>query len=180
MYEARDWKHGVLIGAGMRSEATAAAEHKGKVIMHDPFAMRPFFGYNFGDYLEHWLSMEKKSTNLPKIFHVNWFRKGSDGKFLWPGFGENSRVLDWILRRLDNEECARDTAIGLIPKAESLNLEGLEGKVNVEELFNLPKTFWMEEAYAIEKYFNEQVGMDLPLIIDQELKKLKKRVNDMD
>jgi phosphoenolpyruvate carboxykinase (GTP) len=180
VYEARDWKHGVLIGAGMRSEATAAAEHKGKVIMHDPFAMRPFFGYNFGDYLEHWLSMEKKSTNLPKIFHVNWFRKGSDGKFLWPGFGENSRVLDWILRRLDNEECARDTAIGLIPKAESLNLEGLEGKVNVEELFNLPKTFWMEEAYAIEKYFNEQVGMDLPLIIDQELKKLKKRVNDMD
>ena len=179
VYEARDWKHGVFVGAAMRSEATAAAEHKGKVIMHDPFAMRPFFGYNFGHYLEHWLSMEGRTQNLPKIFHVNWFRKDSEGKFLWPGFGENARVLDWILRRLDGEDCAKETAIGLVPQKGALNLEGLKEKVNVDEMFRLPKDFWMEEVYAIEKYFNEQVGMDLPEAIQMQLKQLKKRVNDM-
>ncbi|GBP16293.1 Phosphoenolpyruvate carboxykinase [Eumeta japonica] len=95
------------MGASMRSEATAAAEHKAKVIMHDPFAMRPFFGYNFGDYLQHWLSMESRGK-VPKIFHVNWFRKSNDGKFLWPGFCDNSRVLDWIFRRIDGENCYKD------------------------------------------------------------------------
>lgn len=105
VYEANSWAHGVFLGAAMRSEATAAAEHKGKVIMHDPFAMRPFFAYNFGHYLDHWLSMESRSSRLPKIFHVNWFRKDNNGNFMWPGFGENSRVLDWIIRRIDNEPC---------------------------------------------------------------------------
>ncbi|KAJ8968279.1 hypothetical protein NQ317_011080 [Molorchus minor] len=179
VYEARDWKHGVLIGASMRSEATAAAEHKGKVIMHDPFAMRPFFGYNFGHYLSHWLSMETRSKNLPKIFHVNWFRKGSDGKFLWPGFGENSRVLDWILRRLDNEDCAQSVPIGLIPKPDSLNLKGLKENVNLEELFALPKDFWLEEVYSIERYFKEQVGRDLPQEINKQLGDLKYRIEHM-
>lgn len=108
VYESFDWKHGVLVGASLRSEATAAAEHKGKIIMHDPFAMRPFFGYNFGHYLDHWLSFaDKPGLTLPKIFHVNWFRKDvQSGKFLWPGFGENCRVLDWIIRRVDNEDIA--------------------------------------------------------------------------
>ncbi|XP_049817277.1 phosphoenolpyruvate carboxykinase [GTP]-like isoform X2 [Aethina tumida] len=179
VYEARNWRHGVFIGAAMRSEATAAAEHKGKVIMHDPFAMRPFFGYNFGHYLEHWLSMENRSSTLPKIFHVNWFRKDSDGKFLWPGFGENSRVLDWILRRLDNEDCALNTPIGLIPKEDAINLTGLKEEINMKELFALPKDFWLEETYAIDKYFQEQVGMDLPEAISAELKNLKKRINEM-
>lgn len=179
VYQARDWKHGVFVGAAMRSEATAAAEHKGKVVMHDPFAMRPFFGYNFGDYLKHWLSMEKRSSNLPKIFHVNWFRKGSDGKFLWPGYGENSRVLDWILRRLDNEDCAQETSIGYLPKQNSLNLDGLTENVNLTELFSLPKDFWSEEVRAIEKYFSEQVGNDLPNEISQELTELRKRVGNM-
>lgn len=179
VYEARNWKHGVFVGAAMRSESTAAAEHKGKVIMHDPFAMRPFFGYNFGDYLKHWLSMEKRSKDLPKIFHVNWFRKGNDGKFLWPGYGDNSRVLDWILRRLDNEDCAQESPIGYLPKANSLNLDGLKENVNVSELFSLPKEFWSEEVYAIEKYFTEQVGNDLPNEISQELADLRKRVSAM-
>lgn len=147
--------------------------------MHDPFAMRPFFGYNFGDYLQHWLSMENRSSNLPKIFHVNWFRKNSEGKFLWPGFGENSRVLDWILKRLDNEDCAKDTPIGFIPAKNSLNLDGLEEKVNVEELFSLEKDFWLEEVFAIEKYFKEQVGKDLPAQVGEQLRQLKKRVEAM-
>lgn len=149
------------------------------MIMHDPFAMRPFFGYNFGNYLQHWLSMENRSSNLPKIFHVNWFRKNSEGQFLWPGFGENSRVLDWILKRLDNEDCAKDTPIGLIPAANSLNLDGLKEKVNVEELFSLEKDFWLEEVFAIEKYFKEQVGKDLPAQVGEQLSELKKRVEAM-
>ncbi|RMZ94573.1 phosphoenolpyruvate cytosolic [GTP], partial [Brachionus plicatilis] len=97
IYEAFDWEHGVFAGASIRSEATAAAEHKGKVIMHDPFAMRPFFGYNFGDYCKHWLSLNKEGRKMPKIFNVNWFRKSDNGQgsFLWPGFGENIRVLEW-------------------------------------------------------------------------------------
>lgn len=108
VYEAFNWNHGVFIGASMRSEATAAAEHKAKTVMFDPFAMRPFFGYNFGHYLDHWLSFgAKENLKLPKIFHVNWFRKSSEGKFLWPGFGENSRVLDWICRRVNHQDCAQ-------------------------------------------------------------------------
>lgn len=176
VYEARDWKHGVFIGASMRSEATAAAEHKAKVIMHDPFAMRPFFGYNFGNYLNHWLSMEHKSSNLPKIFHVNWFRKDGNGKFLWPGFGENSRVLDWILRRLDGENIAQETPIGLIPKKNCLNVKGIEENVNLDELFSLPRDFWLQEVKDIETYFNEQVGDDLPKEISHQLDGLRKRI----
>lgn len=114
--------------------------------MHDPFAMRPFFGYNFGHYLVHWLSMESQQRQLPKIFHVNWFRKGSNGKFLWPGFGENARVIDWIFRRLDEEDCAQESPIGLIPKENALNLEGLKETVDMRQLFDLPKDFWMQEV----------------------------------
>ena len=99
VYQAKNWEHAVFIGASMRSEATAAAEHKGKEIMNDPFAMRPFFGYNFSDYIRHWLSLDKPNHQLPSVFHVNWFKKNKEGKFVWPGFGENIRVLDWILRR---------------------------------------------------------------------------------
>jgi len=178
VYEAFDWKHGVFVGASMRSEATAAAEHTGKSIMHDPFAMRPFFGYNFGDYLAHWLSMEKRqNAQLPKIYHVNWFRKDADGSFLWPGFGENSRVLDWIFRRLEGEDVAQKSLIGYIPKFESFNLDGLKDKVNMEELFNLPKDFWQQEVKEIRKYFEEQVNSDLPNEVADELTKLEKRVS---
>ncbi|XP_055373071.1 phosphoenolpyruvate carboxykinase [GTP]-like [Condylostylus longicornis] len=175
VYEANNWTHGVFIGACMRSEATAAAEHQGKVIMHDPFAMRPFFGYNFGHYLSHWLSMEQRG-NVPKIFHVNWFRKGSDGKFMWPGYGENSRVLDWIVRRIDGEECYRDSAIGRIPTVNGLNLNNLEYNVNISEIFSIPKDFWNQEIKDIQKYFNEQINTDLPSEINEELIKLGLRI----
>ncbi|XP_055692844.1 phosphoenolpyruvate carboxykinase [GTP]-like isoform X2 [Lutzomyia longipalpis] len=179
VYEANSWAHGVFLGAAMRSEATAAAEHKGKVIMHDPFAMRPFFAYNFGHYLDHWLSMQQRSSSLPKIFHVNWFRKDANGSFMWPGFGENSRVLDWILRRIDNEPCYQDTAIGKIPSAGSLNTKGLSQPVDLESLFSIPKAFWMREVEEIAKYFDNQVGKDLPEAIGREISELRRRIHDI-
>lgn len=180
IYQARSWQHGVFIGASMRSEATAAAEHQGKVIMHDPFAMRPFFGYNFGHYMNHWLSMANvENAKLPAIFHVNWFRKGSDGKFLWPGFGENSRVLDWIIRRIDGEDIAVDSPIGLLPKLNSFNLENMKNQVNMDELFQLPRDFWMKEVEQLRDYFDAQVGDDLPETIRFELDSLASKVKKL-
>jgi len=179
VYESFDWDHGVFIGAAMKSEATAAAEHKGKEIMHDPFAMRPFFGYNFGHYLDHWLSMKNaKNAQLPKVFHVNWFRKGDDGTFLWPGFGENSRVLDWICQRVDGKDVATESSIGLIPKTGSINLEGLEESVDWDALFSIPKDFWVEEAEEIGRYFQDQLPEDLPDAVGEQLLKLKNRVQN--
>jgi len=177
VYEALDWQHGVFLGASMRSEATAAAEFKGKVIMHDPFAMRPFFGYNFGHYLDHWLSMaDRPGVKLPKIFHVNWFRKNDQGKFLWPGFGENIRVLDWILKRVERQaDTAVPSAVGLLPTPASLNLSGLHD-IDMHQLFHLPKDFWTQEVEDIERYFAEQVGQDLPAAISAQLSALRSRV----
>lgn len=179
IYEAFSWNHGVFVGASMRSEATAAAEHKGKIIMNDPFAMRPFFGYNFGNYLSHWLSMEKRAHAVhgqpPKIFHVNWFRKDSSGKFMWPGFGENIRVLEWILRRINNEECHEKSPIGYVPKPECFNTENM-ADVNLRELFSIPKDFWTKEVREIGEYFDEQVNRDLPMPVAQELYDLKQRI----
>lgn len=178
VYESFSWQHGVFVGASMRSLATAAAEHKAKLLMHDPFAMRPFFGYNFGDYLQHWLSFaEDRKNQLPKIFHVNWFRMDKNNKFLWPGFGENCRVLDWIMKRLNDNDVAVRTPIGLVPKPESLDLSGLpEDSIDVETLFSTPTEFWENEVNAIYKYFDEQVNDDLPKTIMSELKALENRV----
>ncbi|XP_062916192.1 phosphoenolpyruvate carboxykinase [GTP], mitochondrial [Mobula hypostoma] len=175
VYEAFNWNHGVFVGAAMRSEATAAAEHKGKVIMHDPFAMRPFLGYNFGRYLEHWLSMEQPGRLLPRIFHVNWFRRGEDGAFLWPGFGQNCRVLDWICRRVDGQAEARETPVGLVPTEGSLDMDGLPG-VRPQALFALPQDFWQREAAQIHQYLKVQVNRDLPPAILREAEDLQRRV----
>ena len=180
IYEAFNWQHGVFMGASMRSEATAAAEHKGKVVMNDPFAMRPFFGYNFGHYLKHWLSFqEKPGLKLPKIYHVNWFRKDDQGNFMWPGFGENCRVLDWIFRRTEGEDCAQKSAVGMIPTTDAIKLDGLKEEVDMEALFNLPKEMWQQEVHDIRKYFEEQVSEDLPAEIMEELQNLEKRVDSM-
>jgi len=181
VYEARDWTHGVFIGASMRSESTAAAEHKANIIMHDPFAMRPFFGYNFGDYLKHWLSFSNRpGLTLPKIYHVNWFRKSSTGKFIWPGFGENSRVLEWILNRLVGKVGCNETVIGNIPIISDFNLKGLdESKIDMKELFSIPLDFWEKEVTELTKYFNEQVGDHLPNQIKNELNKLRDNINDL-
>ncbi|XP_034354901.1 phosphoenolpyruvate carboxykinase [GTP], mitochondrial [Arvicanthis niloticus] len=179
VYEAFNWRHGVFVGSSMRSESTAAAEHKGKTIMHDPFAMRPFFGYNFGHYLEHWLSMEgRKGARLPHIFHVNWFRRDEAGRFLWPGFGENARVLDWICRRLEGEDSAQETPIGLVPKEGALNLSGLRA-IDTSQLFSIPKDFWEQEVRDIRSYLTEQVNQDLPKEVLAELEALEDRVQKM-
>ena len=167
-----------MMGAALKSEATAAAEFKGKEIMHDPMAMRPFMGYNFGHYLDHWLSLQKDETHkLPKVFHVNWFRVDEQsGKFLWPGFGENIRVLEWICRRVDGENVAQESAIGLLPVAGSLNIEGL-GSVDMEQLLSVPKAYWQEDMEETEHFLQQQVGCDLPRAITQQVQQQKKRVH---
>ncbi|XP_053723958.1 phosphoenolpyruvate carboxykinase, cytosolic [GTP] isoform X2 [Synchiropus splendidus] len=180
VYEAFSWQHGVFVGAAMRSEATAAAEHKGKVIMHDPFAMRPFFGYNFGQYLSHWLSMAKRpGAKLPKIFHVNWFRKSPTTGFLWPGFGDNIRVLDWMFRRVTGEAEAKSSPVGLLPCRDSLNLDGLKEDVDLDQLFLLDQEFWRKEVKEVGSYFQSQVNHDLPVEVSQQLELLSIRVEKM-
>jgi len=149
----------------------------GKQIMHDPFAMRPFLGYNFGSYLSHWLSFgTKPNVQLPKIFHVNWFLKDSDtNEFLWPGFGENIRVLDWIFRRLTNQASARQTPIGLLP--DERDIRG--GYVN-PKLLTISTDFWLNECQAIRTYFEENVGKNLPTQIWSELNNLEQRLKQED
>ncbi|XP_013418183.1 phosphoenolpyruvate carboxykinase [GTP] [Lingula anatina] len=176
--EAFDWKHGVMLGAQLKSETTAAAEFKGKKIMHDPMAMRPFIGYNFGKYLDHWLEVEKPPHKVPKIFHVNWFRVDSTGKFLWPGFGDNIRVLDWIMRRVDGEDIAVESPIGLLPKKGSINLDGL-GEINWDELFSIPKDYWLADIKETMKFLDDQTGEDLPQVVRDELQKQADRINAM-
>ncbi|ODN04248.1 Phosphoenolpyruvate carboxykinase [GTP], mitochondrial [Orchesella cincta] len=182
VYEAYDWDHGVYIGASMRSEATAAAEHQGKVIMHDPFAMRPFVGYNMGQYFDHWLSFgRKKHVQLPKIFHVNWFRKDSNGSFLWPGFGDNIRVLEWIMKRMEESspesEIAKKSPIGVIPTESGFNLDNVS--VDWNELFRLDKSFWAKESSDIQKYFNDNLGHDLPPQIRNQLNLIQERIQKL-
>jgi phosphoenolpyruvate carboxykinase (GTP) len=166
-----------MIGAAVKSESTAAAEFKGKTIMHDPMAMRPFFGYNFGKYLEHWLSMEKPGRKMPRIFHVNWFRVDKNGKFLWPGFGENSRVIEWIMRRCNGEDIAEKSPIGWIPNKGSINMEGL-GDINEDELFSVPKDYFLDDIQETRKYLDEQVGIDLPTVIKKELADQEERIRN--
>jgi phosphoenolpyruvate carboxykinase (GTP) len=150
---------------------------------HDPFAMRPFFGYNFGDYVKHWLSLNQPGRTMPKIFHVNWFRKSNDGQgsFLWPGFGENIRVLEWIFKRTDNEAgISHDSPIGILPNLDSFDVSGLEmPREKLEELFSLDKQFWIEEANEVREYFDEYVSDSTPSEIIQNIDKLTERVNAM-
>jgi len=153
VFEARDWKHGVLVGAAMGSETTAAATGAVGVLRRDSMAMKPFCGYNFADYFSHWLSVDKPGMNLPKIFHVNWFRKGADGKFLWPGFGDNMRVLEWIVGRCSGGEGAIETPIGLVPQPEDLNLAGLEvPAARIEALLHIDTEGWIAEYESIGEY----------------------------
>ena len=155
VYESKDWSHGVLVGASVGSETTAAAIGEVGVIRRDPMAMKPFCGYNFADYWTHWLSFSERSDNLPKIFHVNWFRKNENG-YIWPGFGDNLRVLEWIIKRCNNEIDAQETPIGFLPKSEDINTSGLMiTEEAMEELVLVDNQKWLDEMAGIREYFEE-------------------------
>ncbi len=157
VYQSRDWNNGVFVGSIMASETTAAATGAVGVVRRDPMAMRPFVGYNMGDYFNHWIEMGKKITNKPQIFNVNWFRTDDEGNFIWPGFGDNMRVLEWIIDRCEGKVDANETAIGYVPNAEDINIEGLED-VNldtIKELLTVDKENWIKEAEGIEQFYGE-------------------------
>ncbi len=156
VYEARNWSHGVLVGAGMASETTAAAVGQMGVVRRDSMAMKPFCGYNFGDYWQHWLSLESKTSKLPRIFHVNWFRQDKNGKFMWPGFGENLRVLQWIASRCEGTVGAVDSPIGHLPAPGDLNLDGLDiDPDTLKTLLSVDASAWRQEIDSISKYLDE-------------------------
>jgi phosphoenolpyruvate carboxykinase (GTP) len=153
VFEARDWTHGVLVGAAMGSETTAAATGAVGVMRRDPMAMKPFCGYDFADYFAHWLSFDKPGTRLPKVFHVNWFRKGADGRFLWPGFGDNLRVLEWIIGRVEGKAGGVETPIGTLPAVDDLDLGGVElGDEARASLFGYERDGWTAEATGTAAY----------------------------
>ncbi len=174
VYESRDWNNGVFVGSIMASETTAAATGAVGVVRRDPMAMRPFVGYNMGDYFNHWIEMGDKIAKKPKIFNVNWFRTDDNGNFIWPGFGDNLRVLDWILDRCENKVEADETAIGYVPKAEDINIDGLEDVSidTIKELLNIDNASWATEAEGIEAFYAE-LGERVPKALYDELNKLK-------
>ena len=176
VYQSFDWNHGVFIGSTMASETTAAAAGAVGVVRRDPMAMKPFIGYNVGDYFAHWIEMGKKISNPPKIFNTNWFRKNDDGKFLWPGFGDNMRVLLWILDRCDGKVGAVESPIGYLPNKEDLNLAGLDiSEEDLNELLNVDKEVWLDEVAQIKELY---AGFEkLPAELAEQLKALEARLN---
>jgi phosphoenolpyruvate carboxykinase (GTP) len=176
--ESRDWQHGTFMGATMSSEKTAAAAGALGEVRRDPMAMLPFLGYNVGDYFQHWVNLGKgaDSAKLPKIFYVNWFRRGADGRFLWPGFGENSRVLKWVIDRIDGSAGTTETAIGYVPTSDQLDLEGLTTPIrDVDEALAVDVEAWQAEIPLIEAWF-AKVGDRLPTSMRDELESLKLRL----
>ena len=181
VYQSFDWNHGVFVGSAMASETTAAAAGAVGVVRRDPMAMLPFCGYNMGDYFAHWIEMGEKITKKPKIFNTNWFRTSEDGKFLWPGFGDNLRVLEWILKRCDDEIGANETAIGYVPKAEDINREGIEDEVTMDilnEILSVDADLWKEDAANLEEFYAkiQSVGNRMPKEMYDQLEGLKARL----
>jgi phosphoenolpyruvate carboxykinase (GTP) len=180
--QARDWQHGVFIGATLGSEQTAAAEGKVGTVRRDPMAMLPFLGYNVGDYFQHWIDIGKNAdeSKMPAVFFVNWFRRGDDGRFLWPGFGENSRVLKWAIERIEHKADGKTTPIGIVPTASDLDLEGLDvDAADVDEALAVNAAEWRDELPLIEEWF-EFVGEKLPTGIKDEFDALKHRLAEAD
>ncbi len=164
VYQAKSWEHGVFIGSAMSSETTAAASGQTGVLRHDPMAMKPFAGYHMGDYFAHWIEIGKQLKKPPEIFNVNWFRQDADGKFIWPGFGDNMRVIEWILKRCgDNPIGAEETPIGFVPKPDDINIEDMNLSVDaLKEILSVDKDKWIKEAEEIEKYYAETIGSRIP------------------
>ena len=177
VYESRNWQHGTFVGSIMASETTAAAAGAIGVVRRDPMAMRPFVGYNMGDYFQHWLDMGKKIPNAPKIFHVNWFRTDAEGHFIWPGFGDNLRVVLWILARCEGKVDAVETPIGYVPKPEDINIEGLDGVTidTIKNLLSIDTQSWLDDVKNIEDFY-AQVGSHVPHELYEELGELKGRL----
>ena len=178
-YEAFDWNHGTFIGSTMASETTAAAAGAVGVVRRDPMAMRPFIGYNVGDYFQHWINMGGKVSKLPKIFHVNWFRKDDEGHFMWPGFGDNLRVLSWIIDRCEGKVEARETELGYLPYAKDINVEGLDiDPATLEELLSVDKEVWLNEVKLIKEFY-AQFDTDgrFPKELYDQLAALEERLN---
>ena len=178
VYEARDWAHGVLVGAGMASETTAAAVGQMGVVRRDSMAMKPFAGYNFADYWSHWLKFGqgKNASKLPKIFHVNWFRQDANGKFIWPGFGDNLRVLRWITDRCEGKAGAVESPIGFLPRPSDLDTSGLDMDSNtLQNLLSIDTNTWRQEIEAISKYLDE-FGSRVPQQLRDELHGVSKRL----
>lgn len=180
VYQSRDWNHGVFVGAIMASETTAAAAGAVGVVRRDPMAMLPFCGYNMSDYLRHWIDIGKglDPKKAPKIFNVNWFRKDDEGHFLWPGFGDNLRVIDWIIDRCEGKTDAKETAIGYVPYAKDINLDGIEDEVSaevLEDILGVDKALWKEEAKGVGEFFS-MLGDRLPKEMAKELETLRENV----
>lgn len=179
VYEALSWQHGVFLGAGTSSQMTAAAAGEIGKLRHDPFAMLPFCGYNMGDYFKHWINIQKKTTadKLPKVYFVNWFRKNAAGEFLWPGFGENSRVLKWVFERCTGQGKAISTPIGYMPAKDALDVSGLNIKdENLSELLKVDPSEWLQEVKELRDYF-KLFGNQLPEELKTELNNLENRLN---
>lgn len=173
VYQSKDWNNGVFVGSVMASETTAAATGAVGVVRRDPMAMLPFCGYHMGDYFAHWIEMGKKITHQPKIFNVNWFRTDDEGNFVWPGFGDNLRVLDWIIDRCEGKADAVETAIGYLPKPEDINLEGLDiGIDTIKDLLSVDKEAWLKDVEGIEEFY-AKFGDKLPIELKNELDELK-------
>jgi phosphoenolpyruvate carboxykinase (GTP) len=176
--QSLSWQHGVFMGATISSEQTAAAEGPVGKLRHDPFAMLPFCGYNMADYFAHWLSFGDRASeaNLPKIFQVNWFKKGANGKFLWPGFAENIRVLDWIIGRLEGTNKGMESPVGIVPKAGELNTAGIDvNESTLDELLEIDSEAWTKEVESIREFFDE-FGQRMPKQLWEELDKLDGRI----
>lgn len=177
VYQSRSWDNGVFVGSIMASETTAAAAGAVGVVRRDPMAMLPFCGYHMGDYFQHWIDMGKKIRVQPKIFNVNWFRTDSEGHFIWPGFGDNMRVLDWILKRCEETVDADETAIGYVPKPEDINLEGCGvDEETLKGLLNVDTETWKKEAEGIKEFY-KKFGDKLPKELNDELSALESRLN---
>lgn len=184
VYQSFDWTHGTYIGSAVSSETTAAATGAVGVLRHDPMAMKPFIGYNVGDYWAHWLEMgEKLGDKAPKIFNVNWFKQDENGNFIWPGFGDNMRVLDWIIKRCEGTVDADETAIGYLPKKEDINVAGIEDEVTPEimdKLLAVDKELWTKEIAEMRRYYNDDIaakGGNVPKALYEELDKIEARLN---
>ena len=177
VYQSRDWENGVFVGSAMASETTAAAAGAVGVVRRDPMAMLPFCGYNMGDYFAHWLEMGKKlGDKAPKIFNVNWFRTDDEGHFIWPGFGDNMRVLNWIIDRCEGKADATETAIGYVPKPEDIDLTGLDMDMDtLKGILTVDHDVWVQEANEIEEHY-KKFGDKLPKELRHQLDTLKKNL----